>query len=385
MKLLFVVNNLHIGGIQRALVNLLNEISKEHSVTLFVFYPKGAFLGEIGENIKIICGNKFTRIMGMSDAEAKAEGIFTWVWRSFWTVMTRAFGTKFVYGILPLFQRAEGEYDAAVSYMQNSSYRYFYGGCNEFVVKSVKAKEKAAFIHCDFKRYFGNNDYNKGFYKHFDKIACVSDSCREVFLGECPMYRDKTVTVRNVYNFADMIKKAESFEAERSNDRPNLFTSARISEEKGIFRMIDILGELKQEGKSFVWRVAGGGPLYDEAVKRAEEKGLSEDIVFLGEQANPYPYYKAADMLLVPSYNEAAPMVFGEAMCFGLPIFTTDTTSAEELVGRMGFGVVCKNDDAKIKSMLGELLEKPDTIYNMRYNAETDNKRAISEFEEMIS
>ncbi len=385
MKLLFVVNNLHIGGIQRALVNLLNEISEEHSVTLFVFYPTGAFLDELGENINVVCANKFTRIMGMSDAEAKAEGFFTWGWRSFWTVMTRVFGIKFVYGLLPMFQKADGEYDAAVSYMQNSAYRYFYGGCNEFVIKSVKAKKKISFIHCDFKRYFGNNDYNKGYYKNFDKIACVSDSCREVFLGECPMYRDKAVTVRNVYNFSDMLQKAEKFEAERSADRPNLFTAARISEEKGIFRMIDILGELKREGKSFIWRVAGGGPLYDEAVKKAKEKGLSEDIVFLGEQENPYPYYKAADMLLVPSYDEAAPMVFGEAMCFGLPVFTTDTTSAEELVGKPGFGVVCENDDAKIKQALSGLLEKPDAIYNMRYKAETDNKRALSEFKEMIS
>ena len=36
----------------------------------------------------------------------------------------------------------------------------FYGGCNEFVINSVKAKRKISFVHCDFKHYFGHNKYN---------------------------------------------------------------------------------------------------------------------------------------------------------------------------------------------------------------------------------
>ena len=40
---------------------------------------------------------------------------------------------------------------------------------------------------------------------------------------------------------------------------------------------------------------------------------LSENVTLLGEKENPYGYIKAADLLLIPSYSEAATMVIGEA------------------------------------------------------------------------
>ena len=82
MKLLFVCNNLHIGGIQKSLLNLLSEIKNRHDITLFLFYPEGELMGDVPQNVKILRGNCFTRIMGMSQAEAKQKGFFTFLHRS---------------------------------------------------------------------------------------------------------------------------------------------------------------------------------------------------------------------------------------------------------------------------------------------------------------
>ena len=57
-----------------------------------------------------------------------------------------------------------------------------------------------------------------------------------------------------------------------------------------------------------------------------------------------------ADYLLVPSRNEAAPMVFDEASVLGLKIISTDTTSAAEMVG--DGGIVCENSLAGISEVL---------------------------------
>ncbi|UKI38157.1 MAG: glycosyltransferase [Clostridiales bacterium] len=51
-------------------------------------------------------------------------------------------------------------------------------------------------------------------------------------------------------------------------------------------------------------------------------------------------FYKS-DIVLVPSYSEAAPMVFNEAEALGTYIFTTDTASANEMVGDKNIGFVC--------------------------------------------
>ncbi len=381
-KLLFVCNNLHVGGIQRSLVNLLGEISDKYDVTLFLFYPSGEY--EIPPGVRLISGNKFTRIMGMSQSEADMEGTTAKLWRSTWTVLTRAVGCKIPFGLLCRFQKIHGEFDAAISFMQNSAFRYFYGGCNEFTVKSVSAKRKISFVHCDFEHYFGNNKYNREYYKNFDAIACVSESCKNVFGRACPELVHKTVAVHNCFNYEEMHKAADEFLAEHTEGKINIFTSARISEEKGIFRAIRILGSLKNKGYDFVWRIAGSGALYEKAVAKCKNSGLEENIIFLGLLKNPYPYFKTADLLLVPSYDEAAPMVYGEAEAFGTPILTTDTVSARELVSDKGIGLVCENSESGIERALERLLKNPKELYGMRYLPHGDNSRAVSEFDNII-
>ena len=375
---------MHIGGIQRSLINLLNEISVKHDVSLFLFYPEGELLKRVPENVKIIGGNGFTRIMGMSHAEAKQSGIVTFLRRSFWTVATRVFGIGVVFGILSGMQKLKGEYDAAISFMQNSDFKYFYGGCNEFAIKSVKAEKKITFIHCDFRNFFGNNPYNRAFYKHFDRIACVSDSCKKVFDEVCPEYADKTVSVHNCVNFREMEKLKGEYEAKYTKGATNLFTAARISEEKGIFRMFPIFAYLKSKGFSFVWRVAGDGPLFEKALEERKKYGLDENVEFLGMLSNPYPYFDSSDMLIVPSYNEAAPMVYDEAAYFGLPVFTTETTSAREMVESRGAGFVCENTDEGIRKKLEELLAAPDIILDKAKRIAVSNEKALEEFENLI-
>ena len=157
MKLLFICNNLHIGGIQKSLINLLNEISDSCNITLFVFANIGDLSAEVPKNVKIVCGNRFTKILGLSQGEAESDGFFTALWRSLWVIITKVIGIGFSFGILTRMQKLKDAYDVAISFSQNSAYKMFYGGCNEFAINSVKAKKKISFVHCDFRHYFGNN------------------------------------------------------------------------------------------------------------------------------------------------------------------------------------------------------------------------------------
>ena len=379
MKILIVNNNMEIGGIQKALSNLLEEISEKHSVTLMLFNKQGGLIDDIPKSVKIIEGNFFTRIIGMTQADAKKSGFLTFLWRSAWVVATRVLGTKFSFGLLSKMQKLNEEYDAAVSYMQNSSDKFFYGGCNEFVLNGVKAKKKISFVHCDFMDYEGNNLYNRSLYEKFDAIACVSDSCKKKFLAVCPEVKDKTYTVYNVHGFRKMDLLADEYAVEKP-DGKMIFTSARISEEKGIMRVIPALGRIKKDGGNFVWYIAGDGPLMEKAREEANSCGVEKDIVFLGMKSNPYPYFKNADVLLVPSYNEAAPMVFGEAIHFGTPVITTETSSAKELCE--GYGVITENTDDAIEKALREfILENKEIKISA---GELTNERALEEFEKIL-
>lgn len=360
MKILIVNNNMHVGGIQNALINLLQELSKNDSydVTLCVLGNVGEQLDSVPSGIKLISGNRFTKILGLKQSEARQDGLFTWLWRTAFVVLTKMFGTKLTYGILSRMQKINEHYDAAVSFMQNESFHVFYGGCNEFVLNAVDADLKVSFVHCAFTDYEGKNHYNAEIYTKFDRIAGVSKSQAERFKRKCPdVSADKVYAVHNCYDIDSTLRKAEEYDVTVNADVINIFSPVRICEEKGVLRMIPIFARLKEQGFKFCWRVAGWGPLYEEAIALRDKYQMQGEIEFLGHLTNPYPYFKKSDLLLLPSFKEAAPMVYGEAEILGVPVLTTNTTSAVELVADRGIGYVCECDDDSVEAALLEIMK----------------------------
>lgn len=82
---------------------------------------------------------------------------------------------------------------------------------------------------------------------------------------------------------------------------------------------------------------------------------------------------------MVPSYHEAAPVVFQEAKMLGLPVFTTRTLSADEMIGE-NYGWVVNNEDIAIERKLAELLEHKEVI-----DEKKQNMKAIDEKENSIT
>ena len=56
-KVLFSAYTLDVGGIETALVNLLNELVKRYDVTLVLEKKQGIFLNELDKTIKVIAYN----------------------------------------------------------------------------------------------------------------------------------------------------------------------------------------------------------------------------------------------------------------------------------------------------------------------------------------
>lgn len=381
-KILIVNNNMQIGGIQKALANLLSEIAPNYEITLFLLAPEGALMKEIPETVRVIAANRFLRVLGLTHAQAKNEGRLMMIWRGLLVVLTRILKTKMVFPMLSRMEKIAGDYDAAISYLQNGAENCFYGGCAELVLNAVRAKQRICFIHCDFERYEGKGKYNQKTLMKFDKVAAVSDSVKKTILNVVPQLENKVVTVHNCYNCEQIMALSKAYEAPYTNGKINLFSAARLRREKGIVRVIPILAKIRDAGIDFVWRIAGDGPDREKAENLIKEYKLEQQIVLLGMLENPYPYLKTADVLLVPSYDEAAPMVFGEARLLGTPILTTDTASAQEMVQEPNVGRVISNDDDKLFEELLTLLKG---FHDLEFDKEVfDNQKAVEEFEGLI-
>ncbi|MBR5903254.1 MAG: glycosyltransferase [Clostridia bacterium] len=325
-KILIVNNNLDIGGIQKSLVNLLRQLGGEGEITLLLFSPSGALLDKVPEQVKIITPQNCYRILGLSRNELKKYPLL-YMLKGFLVKYAAVFSRRGAMKLLGLLQKPLCGYDMAISYSHLPHHKSFANGCGDFVLDKVQAAKKVCFVHCDYSRAGSNSAQNSAQYREFDKIACCSEGVAQVFVKAARAEKSRVCTVRN---FFDLTVTEQACKAPCTMDERyiNILTVARLSPEKGI---ADALCAFKDAGRQDIrYTIIGDGP--EKSRLMAQAAPLGDRVIFAGESSNPYGYMAAADYLLVPSLHEAAPMVFDEARALALPVISTDTLSARELL-----------------------------------------------------
>ena len=262
-RILIVNNNMHIGGVQKALLDLLNEIHKDHDITLLLFYNGGGLMKSVPEDVRVISPAAPFNYWGMTKKDAATFG--SSVARAFFAAMTRVFGRGAALRLAYPFQKKLCGYDVAISFLHSGAPDTFYGGCNEFVLDRVEAEKKITFLHCDYERIGAASEYNAGIYRRFDMIAACSEGCREAFLRVMPELAAKTTVVPNCHDYAKIRSMAEREPETAAKDRLNIVTVARFGKEKGILRAVRAVAELGERGKEVCYRIIGDGAEYSEA------------------------------------------------------------------------------------------------------------------------
>lgn len=384
-KIIFVINNLQIGGVQISLLNLLNEIHNDYDVTVLSFYCNEEYQNLIPDNVHLIGLNSLYRYLGISQGELRKKPL-QYAVRAFLATLTRLFGRSFTIKLMSLFQRTIGPYDCAISYLHEAGQKSFYGGCNEFVLKKVKAKKKIAWLHCDFEQSGANNANSQKIYRQFDSIVACSEGCRQSFIRCIPDLEHRTYSIRNCNDYSRIRKLSEN---DILYDKKffNIVTVARLSKEKGIERAILAIKKCLENALPVRYHIVGSGDMKYKLMDLVAENNLSDNVVFYGNQTNPYRYVKNADLFLLPSYHEAAPMVFDEAACLGVPILATETTSTDEMISKSNSGFVCENSQEGLATALLKILSDQNQLMSIKKslaNRLFDNAESVSRFSRIV-
>lgn len=357
-NILVVIHNLNMGGIQKSFIEFLKSVSavEKCRISVFCCCRSGILAQMIPDGVDILPNNNYALVSESSLGRAKMLGKKYYYLRFLLSLWTKCFSKAFPSKILCRLIGKIGEgYDVAISYSQPQHDRTFSNLTNEIVLNCVDARKKVTFLHCDFAVYGGNTALNRKLYSKFDCIAAVSDSVGQRFAEVVPNLADK---IQTVYNFCDC-KEVLALAADNPvfYKKTTFVTVARLSEEKGLLRCVPLFQKLRAEGFDFEWHIVGGGPLRAALDEEIRKNGLNDCIYLDGEQINPYRYVKNADYFFLPSFHEAAPMVFNEALTLEIPILTTRTLSAKELIESRNIGIVCENESDSIFEMLDSVLK----------------------------
>lgn len=87
----------------------------------------------------------------------------------------------------------------------------------------------------------------------------------------------------------------------------------------------------------------------------AQTLGVNQRVMFLGAQADVKPFYGAADVFALPTLYDPFPNAALEALACGLPIVTTCTCGAAELVTPANGAVIAAGDAAALAASLDSL------------------------------
>jgi glycosyltransferase involved in cell wall biosynthesis len=159
-----------------------------------------------------------------------------------------------------------------------------------------------------------------------------------------------------------------------SNEKKSQFTCiivGRLQEGKRQEEAVRALAELRDQGiPAHLWVVGGCDPAYFYFLQDlVRENNLGEQVRFLGQVNNAFPYMQQADVLLLCSRCEAFARVVVEAMKAGKPVVGTKSGGTVEQI-RDGFnGFLYEPGDHKaLAAKIKYLHDHPDKAEEMGKN-----------------
>lgn len=345
-KLLFVSEALWIGGIETALVNLLNALDYEkYEVTCLVLRAELDLADRITSRCRLLVADRenrgsfsepyrFRRLYHLTEESANPSRLHRCL---LWAVPAVKWLENRLY-IRYIRRQLRGEhFDTCIIYSDRTA---------EAAVRAVNAERFLMFYHHGAMRRVYHDEIG---YKRAEKVIAVSSGLAEKLKEFRPKYADKILSIPNLVD-AEWIrrKSAESISDMFEENRFQIVSCGRLAPEKGMDLAVEAAEELIRMGRrDFRWWIVGSGPEEHNLRRKIVERNLDEFVTMTGMKKNPYPYIKRADLYVQPSRVEAYGLTIAEALVLGKSVIATDTDGAREIFCNTRRGELCEiNKDA---------------------------------------
>lgn len=358
-KLIFITEALWIGGIETALVNLLNRLDyNRFDVTCLVLRDSLDVADRITPQCRLIVSDRqhkvtfpkgygCKRLYNIMEEPQNAAKFRRFIWFAL-RVVFRAAEAKCYASYVK--KQLKGEhFDTAVIYSDRAA---------ETAVRAVSADRFLMFYHHGAMRREYHDAYG---YKKADKVIAVSPALAEKLRAYRSKYADKIISVNNIIDIDGVREKGLDIPTVKfSADCFNIVSCGRLSHAKGMDIAVDACAKLVADGfTGFHWYIVGGGPEESALREQIMRLGLEDCVSLLGMQSNPYPYIRCADLYVQPSRFEAFGLTIREAQVLAVPVLSTRTDGSAELISDGETGLLCESDADSIAAAVIRLYNAP--------------------------
>lgn len=342
-NIIFVIESLGLGGAEKSLVTLLNNLDyTKYKVDLLLITEGGIFEDEVPEEVTIISYDLF------QNANALRKTLLRVIY-----FLARKFGgkkhdaEKHWRGFHTLLPKIAENYDVAIAYSQGFS--------TYFTATKITAAKKYAWVNIDYKRAGYSLKFDLDFYKKFDTIVTVSEEVKQGLERELKAFNE-TLSFKVIKDITDseiLLKKSTEYRCNFKSDRINIVTVGRLVHQKGMSLAIEACKKIIDAGYEIHWYILGEGSERESLEKKIQKYNLSEYIFLKGALNNPYPYISACDIYVQTSLFEGLCLTLIEAACLNKPIVTTNFPTSYSIIENEETGIICEmNSEAIAKSVI---------------------------------
>lgn len=320
-KIAVLLPAMRMGGAEKICLNFLEYLRKEYEVTLLLSIKEGELLSQVPNDIEIV----EDRILDFKEIIRKdiKKIRLGYLWKDFCYYMRirlRCNSEKNYSYLISRTPTRKEHYDCAIGYVANVSTQIF------SLAKRINAKVKIAWIHGETTELKDTNLF-QNYYKIFDKIYTVSAVTKQHFINRFPECENKTEVYYNPINERKIKERAKDpliFEFDKK--KYNIVTVGRVTPEKGMDMIPDIVCRLLEKQANIHWFIVGDGVCLNDIKQLVERKGISDYVTFAGNQLNPYPFIAKCDIYVQPSYEEGYSTTVCEAGILGKAVIATTTS-----------------------------------------------------------
>ncbi len=352
-KVLFITPSLCQGGIEHSLITALKLLDKtKYDITLFTYLEDLTLLPLVPREVRIVSDTEKPHYfrkprallyngLKLISQIIKAKKFNERISEKFKNYIHLQ---KVKHPSKDIFKNEK--YDIVISYA--------IGICTEMAL-CFDATRYYTFFHSSHDLH---HEMLEKIFPEFSGIVAVNDSVKQMLVKNYPYINDKIIVLKNYVNSKQIIDKSK----EKVNINKNklmLCTCGRLSKEKGFDLAVESANILKNKGFDFIWYFVGDGDERKKVESLINNYGLKDNIKITGYTKNPFPYYKACDIYIQPSYEEAQPLAILEAMILGKATVSTKTIGGTYILENGKKGILTEMDGGSLAKGIVSLVKNP--------------------------
>lgn len=392
-KIAILTNTLSGGGMERAIVNIANQLASEgYNVDLLLAKCKGILFDELSKDVRVICLNEMEKFSKFELLKIKGLGKLRFQ-LLLWAFIGRV--PKALKCIKPIRDYISDVSPSLILSTPMTANIALIKATELSNIKPIIILREASTLS-EEKTHSNNGVFKKitehvtECYSKANKVICVSKGVKKDLIDNYEVESNNCLVIRNPIDEELIVAKSKEIDGyfdKYDSKEPFILALGRLEEQKDFITLIKAFSKASNRINQNLL-ILGEGTQREKLESLVREYHLTDRVFMPGFVKNPYPYIANCDLFVLSSRWEGLANVLREAMVFEKKIVATDCPSGtKEILAPYNKGKIIPINDisAMSVSIVESINSVDDTVHVNEFELSDVSLDYLSVIKERLS